>query len=33
LFARNNLLSTATKENIFITIVKIPQLSDTSKGV
>ncbi len=33
LFARNDLLTTETKENIFTTIVKIPQLSDASKGV
>lgn len=29
LFARNDLLSTTAKENIFITRVKIPQVSDT----
>jgi two-component system, LytTR family, sensor kinase len=33
LFARTNLLSTEVKENIFATVVKIPQVSDTSKGV
>ncbi len=33
LFARNDLLITQAKENIFTTIVKIPQVSDTSKGV
>jgi sensor histidine kinase YesM len=29
LFARNDLLKTETKENIFITTVKIPQMADT----
>ena len=33
LFARNDLLNTQVKENIFTTIVKIPQVSDVSKNV
>lgn len=33
LFARTDLLTTEAKENIFTTVVKIPQGSDTSKGV
>jgi two-component system LytT family sensor kinase len=33
LFARNDLLRTEGKENIFTTIVKIPIVSDTSRGV
>ena len=33
LFARTDLLTTNAKENIFTTVVKIPQVSDTSKGV
>jgi two-component system, LytTR family, sensor kinase len=33
LFARTDLLTTSAKENIFTTVVKIPQVSDTSKGV
>jgi LytS/YehU family sensor histidine kinase len=33
LFARNDLLNTQVKENIFTTVVKIPQLSDVPKSV
>ncbi len=33
LFARNDLLKTEAKENIFTTIVKVPQVSDVSKSV
>jgi two-component system LytT family sensor kinase len=33
LFARNDLLNTQAKENIFTTTVKIPQVSDGSKSV
>ncbi len=33
LFARTDLLTTEAKDNIFITIVKVPQVSDASKGV
>jgi len=33
LFARADLLNTEAKENIFTTTVKIPQVSDASKGV
>jgi LytS/YehU family sensor histidine kinase len=32
LFARNDLLTTEAKENTFITIVRVPQLPDTSKN-
>lgn len=32
-FARNDLLSTEAKDNIFITVVKIPQVSDVSQSV
>ena len=33
LFARTDLLTTNAKENIFTTVVKIPQVSDTSTGI